>query len=303
VQAMVTLLSVHGCLSHRKIGQLFSDLYGYELNGGTTQAMVERSAAQMPLETLKAGLRRAGVAHFDETSLRVGGQLWWLHNASTKDLTYQFVHEKRGGAALTSEKSVWPEFGGIAVHDCWASYFGLGEMRHALCNAHIIRELTGLIENSQSQWAAQMKELLLSLYQHSDCGHGVIAEMRAAEAGYRAILRSGEEEEPPPQRTHAKGKLKRTKGRNLLERLSKYQEEVLRFAKIAEVPFTNNQAERDIRPVKVKQKVSGGFRAHSGAESYTRIYSFISTLRKLKRQVFSELRCVIEGRPFVLSQT
>jgi transposase len=127
--------------------------------------------------------------------------------------------------------------------------------------------------------------------------------MGAFEASYQAILRAGEEEEPPPQRTHATGKLKRSKGRNLLERLSQHQEAALRFAKVAEAPFTNNQADRDIRPVKVKQKVSGGFRAPSGAESYTRIYSFISTLRKLKRQVFQELLSAIEGHPFVLSPT
>lgn len=132
VQAMVTLLSVHGCLSHRKIGRLFSDLYGYELNAATTQAMVARSAAQMPLKTRTAGLRAAGAAHFAETSLRVGGRLWWLHNASAKDLTYQFVHEQRGRAALASDKSILPEFGGLAVHDCWTSYFAFGELIHAL---------------------------------------------------------------------------------------------------------------------------------------------------------------------------
>jgi transposase len=116
-------------------------------------------------------------------------------------------------------------------------------------------------------------------------------------------LRAGEAQEAAATKPQARGKWKRSRGRNLLERLRKYQEGVLMFAKLEGVPFTNNQAERDIRPVKVKQKVSGGFRASSGTESYTRIYSFLSTMGKMKRQVFQELRSVIEGRPFVLFQT
>lgn len=303
VQAMVTLLSVQGCLSHRKIGQLFGDLYGYELNEATTQAMLNRSADKMPVEEIKAALIESAVVNLDETGIREGGKLKWLHNTSTAELTYQFVHQKRGRGALQSELSILPEFKGVGVHDCWASYFGFGEMQHAICNAHILRELTGIIETGESKWGLQMKELLLEMYEKSEYGKGVIKEIGEYEKSYAAIIRAGEKEEPAAKKTHPKGKWKRTKGRNLLARLSQYADSVLRFGKQAEVPFTNNQAERDIRPVKVKQKVSGGFRSASGSRSYTRIYSFISTMRKMKRQVFQELRSVIEGKPFVLFQT
>lgn len=303
VQAMVSLLSVHGCLSHRKIGQLFGDLYGYELNEATTQEMGNRSAEKMPMAEIKAAIIESAVVNFDETGIRENGKLKWLHNASTALLTYQFVHQKRGGEAMESPLSILVEFKGVGVHDCWASYFGFSEMQHAICNAHILRELTGIIEMGESKWGLEMKELLLEMYEKSDKGKGVIEEIGAYEKRYEAIIRAGEEEEPAPKKSNARGRWKRTKGRNLLERLSKNADSVLLFSKQEEVPFTNNQAERDIRPVKVKQKVSGGFRSESGSRSYTQIYSFISTMRKMNRQVFQELRSVIEGKPFVLFQT
>lgn len=148
-----------------------------------------------------------------------------------------------------------------------------------------------------------MKELLMAMYRKSDYGKGIIAEIGKYEKSYDEILRVGETEEPPPERVKAKGKLKRTKGRNLLERLRKYKEAVLRFAKEEEVPFTNNQAERDLRPTKIKQKMNGGFRAESGTQSYCRINSVISTLRKQSRQVFQELLSLIQGKRFELFHT
>lgn len=303
VQTLVTLLSVQGCLSFRKIGQLFADLYGYELNEATAQEMLKRTAERLPMAALKAGVEAAPVVPFDETGSKENGRLKWLHNASTEHWTYQFVHEKRGQEALTDEASVLPHFQGVAVHDCWGSYFGFAALKHAVCNAHIVRELTGIIENNQSKWGADMKELLLEMYRKSDFGQGIIEECAAFEQRYDEILAQAEKEEPAPTRVHLKGKLKRTKGRNLLERLRKHQAAVLRFAQEADVPFTNNQAERDLRPTKIKQKMNGGFRAASGTENYCRIQSFISTLRKQGRQVFQELLSVIRGRPFEIYLT
>ncbi len=196
-----------------------------------------------------------------------------------------------------------PNFSGVAVHDYWGSYFGFAEMKHAVCNAHIVRELHGIIENNKSKWGGAMKELLLEMYVKSDYGQGISAETGAFEQRYEEILSSGEKEEPPPVRVNLKGKLKRTKGRNLLERLRKYKEAVLRFAHEKEVPFTNNQAERDLRPAKIKQKMNGGFRAESGTGSYCRVHSFISSLRKQNRPVFQELLSLIRGKPFALFQS
>lgn len=303
VQALVALLSVQGCLSHRKIGQLFADLYGYTINEATTQEMLKRTAEQMPMAEIKAGLLASPVVHFDETGIREGGKLKWLHSASSSLLTYQFVHPIRGAVAMKSAESILCDFEGIAVHDCWGSYFVFCESRHAICNAHILRELTGIIETSGCKWGTRMKRLLMEMYKKSDRGKGVVEGVEKYEKRYEAILRAGEAEEEPAIKPQARGKWKRSRGRNLLERLRKYKEGVLLFAKLEAVAFTNNQAERDIRPVKVKQKVSGGFRASSGTQSYTRVYSFLSTMRKMKRQVFQELRSVIEGNPFILFQT
>jgi transposase len=303
VQALVALLSVHGCLSYGKIGQVFADIYGYELNEATAQKMVQKTSERMPMREIKAEIIAEQVVNFDETGLTENGKIKWLHNASTAKWTYQFVHEKRGKEAMTDAQSVLPEFRGVAVHDCWGSYFGFSELKHAICNAHILRELNGIIENSQSKWAIKMKELLLEMYRKSDFGKGIPEEIGKYQESYQAILEEAEKEEPPPKRVNMKGKLKRTKGRNLLERLRKHKESVLRFAVESEVPFTNNQAERDIRPTKIKQKMSGGFRSANGTQSYCRIQSFISSLRKQSRQVFQELLSVIQGNHFEVFQT
>ena len=303
VQALVAMLSVHGCLSFGKIGQLFADIYGYELNEATAQLMVKRTSEVMPIEEIKAEIQKSKVVNFDETGIRENGKLKWLHNASTASWTYQYVHAKRGAGAMRDESSVLPNFKGVAMHDCWESYFGFEGLKHALCNAHLLRELTGIIETSESKWAVEMKALLLEMYVESDNGKGVIGGFRKFEKSYERILAEAEAEEPPPKREHQKGKLKRTKGRNLLERMRKHQASVLRFAVEEEVPFTNNQAERDIRPMKIKQKMNGGFRAENGSQSYCRINSLISSLRKQSRQVFQELVSVIKGNPFEIFQT
>jgi transposase len=303
VQAFVALLSVHGCLPFRKIGQLFADIYGYQLNEATAQEMLKRTSEIMPMMAIKAGVSASKVVNFDETGIKENGKLKWLHNASTDKLTYQFVHRKRGGQALRDEMSVLPNFKGVAVHDCWGSYFSFSAMKHAVCGAHILRELNAIIETGESKWSVAMKQLLMRMYRKSDFGKAIITNISRYEKSYDEILRQAEEEEPLPEKRTGRGKMKRTKGRNLLERLKKHKEAVLRFATEKEVPFTNNQAERDIRPAKIKQKMNGGFRAASGTQSYCRINSFISSLRKQSRQVFQELLSVIEGKRFEIYQT
>lgn len=303
VQALVSLLSVQGCLSFGKISHLFSDLYGYELNESTAQMMVQRTSGLMPIEEIKAEIRKSDVVNFDETGIRENARLKWLHSASTKEWTYQFVHAKRGRAALESEQSIMSGFKGVAVHDCWESYFHFSEMKHSLCNAHLLRELTAVMETSKVKWAVKMRRVLEKLYLASDYGKGVVTDFAKYERSYERILREAEGEEPLPEKRNPRGKFKRSKGRNLFERLKKHKESVLRFAVEKEVPFTNNQAERDIRGVKVKQKTSGGFRSESGTESYCRINSFVSSLRKQGRKVFQELVSIIEGKPFEIFQT
>jgi transposase len=286
VRTLATLLSIDHKMPLEQISQLFEDLYGYDLNSGTVLDTLERGYAQAaPLEAATmARLREADVVHFDETGIRVAGQLYWLHTASTSDRTHLFVHKQRGQEALASTASILKDFTGTAVHDCWASYFKFTDARHVLCGAHLLRELNGLKADG-SQWAEAMHEFLLDLYKKPR----PIAAVDEVQKPYQTILEQAEQEEPPP-RPSPRGKPKQTPGRNLLDRLRTHQDGVLAFALEAGVPFTNNQAERDLRPSKVKLKVSGDFRTVEGARVYARIQAVISTFRKQGESVFARLR-------------
>ena len=286
VRALVTLLSIDHKMPLEQISQLVEDLYGYDLNSGTILDALERGYAHAaPLEAAtRARLREADVVHFDETGIRVAGRLYWLHTASTRDSTHLFVHKKRGQEALTSATSVLNDFTGIAVHDCWTPYFKFTKARHVLCGAHLLRELHGLKEDGRL-WAAAMHKFLLDRHKMPR----PITAVAEVQKPYQTILEQADQEEPPP-RPSPRGKPKQTPGRNLLDRLRTHQDGVLAFALEAGVPFTNNQAERDLRPSKVKLKVSGGFRTVEGAQIYARIQAVISTFRKQGQGVFGRLR-------------
>nr|WP_133513136.1 transposase [Candidatus Thiosymbion oneisti] len=226
---------------------------GYDLNSGTVLDMLERGYEQTaPLEeATKEGFKGAEVVHFDETGIHVAGKLYWLHTASTGERTHLFVHEKRGEEALASAPSVLKDFQGKAVHDCLAAYFKFDVLLHVLCGAHLLRALKGLIEDGRV-WAKDMHEFLLDLYNRPH-PMGAADEIRQH---YRIILEQADQEEPPPIKGQ-RGRPKQSPGRNLLDRLRTYHDGVLAFARQAGVPFTNNQAERDLRPAKVKLKVKG----------------------------------------------
>lgn len=301
VRALVTKLSVDHKMPLGQISTLFSDLYGYNLNSKTTERALELGyELSARLEAgVKEALEKAKVGHFDETGLRVAGKLHWMHTAGNKDYTYLFIHAKRGKKALLSEQSILKDFSVYAIHDSLASYFGFTDAQLGLCNAHILRELQALIDEN-SQWAKEMYALLLEL-------HAELPNLRltgdAAEIlrqRYRKILQHADVEEPPPKKKAGKGRPKNTAGRNLLRRLSKHEEAVLAFAFVEGVPFTNNLAERDLRPAKVKQKVSGGFRTVQGANVYARLQAIISTARKQDRNVFAFLRDLFAYQPVTL---
>jgi transposase len=299
VRALVVKLSVDHRMPLEQIGCLFSDLYGYELNSETVEKALEEGyelAASLEAET-KEQLKRAKVAHFDETGVRVGGRLQWLHTASNTLYTHLFVHEKRGEQALRSDASVLNDFTGRAIHDHLAAYYTFTQAEHGACNAHILRELQGLIEDG-SAWAAAMHSFLLELYRQALPLRGEAATR--AQQRYRQILSQAELEEPPPEPRVGRGRPKSTPGRNLLRRLTEHEDAVLAFALVEGVPFTNNQAERDLRPAKVKQKVSGCFRTDRGAKVYARLQALISTCRKQERNVFVILRNLFAHQPISL---
>lgn len=296
VRALITKLSVEHKMPLEQISSWLEDLYGYEVNSATIESILARGynlAEAIESQSL-ASLHEAATVHFDETGVRVEGQLQWLHTASTETHTHWFIHKKRGGEALNSEASVLKDFTGTAVHDCWSPYFNFEDARQVLCGAHLWRELAGLQENG-SLWAGEMHEFRLDLYRMP---RPILAQDEVRKH-YHLLLEQAQSEEPPPQ-PGKRGKPKQSPGRNRLDRLRKHEAGVLAFALDWGVPFTNNQAERDLRPAKVKQKVSGCFRTQRGARVYARLQATVSTFRKQRLNVFATLRDLFARRPVVL---
>ncbi len=299
VKTLVTLLNNKFYLSWQRIRELFGDLYGYHINDGTQQRILNKAYGYLeePEDQIKQAVLESEIAYADETGARVNGKLKWLHGFTTEFYTYMFCHDKRGSLAINSEQSVLPQYTGTLIHDCFSSYFKLKDCAHGLCNAHIVRELQGLIE-SDAEWAAQMQDLLLAL--NEKVGNGY--QMKKGNyfwKKYDKICELADNYEPPPIKSK-RGRPKKTKGRNLFDRLTKYKEYVLNFALRPGIPFTNNQAERDIRPVKIKMKNAGCFRTQTGMDIYCRTHGFLSTMRKMNRNVFNELFNLFEGNSFRL---
>jgi transposase len=297
VRALATLLSVKCQLSHENISGLFEDLFGQGINPSTIQTALEQAyQSSAPLvENIKKHLLSSAVINGDETGIRIHKNRRWLHVLSNSDWTYLYVHLNRGRKAIQEQVPQLYAYQGVLVHDCWASYWSVKSALHSLCNPHILRELTALIEQG-SNWAGQMHRLLMRLYYkyiEEEYIHKRSYEWRQ----YKQICRLALAEEPKPIK-NARGKPKKSKGRNLVDRLINYQEEVLRFALEKGVPFSNNQAERDLRPAKGKMKIAGCFRTWDGAHRYARLQSLFSTWKKQGYHIFKELKAVLSGHAF-----
>jgi transposase len=293
LSALSSLLNVEYRVGFLKLAQLWTDLTGYSYNPASGCGANERLYEQLaPVEAhIKARIAQAPLTHHDETGIRVEGKLHWLHVTCSGLWTYLFVHAKRGKLALESAQSVFTSCLGWTVHDCWASYFTAGKGRHSLCGAHLLRELTALTEGG-SVWAKALHSLLIELYEASR--EGPVKNRADWESRYQHLCQAGYAQEAPPQ-LNRRGRPTQSKGRNLLDRLVAHQQAVLAFGFEEGVPFTNNQAERDLRAVKVKHRVSNGFRTESGAAHYARIAGFISTMRKNKLNVLEQLTNVRSG--------
>ncbi len=302
VKAFTVMLNNGYKIPFKKIQLLFSDMFGYPINESTVYRINQICYEKLEKSEniIKEKVAQSKTVHADETGIRVAGKLAWLHTATTENYTYLFTHHKRGKEALNSNKSVLSNIHGWLVHDCWSSYFSYNNLKHATCGAHILRELQGLIENNNSKWAKVFKLFLLNLYQMPI--EKRIEQKQVILSRFDSICNIAQKAEPPPIRVSKRGRAKRTKGRNLLERLIKYKPAVLAFAFNQEVPFTNNLAERDIRPAKVKQKISNGFRTFNGSEIYARIEGFISTARKNEKNIFSELCNTFENKTFLIQE-
>jgi transposase len=232
---------------------------------------------------VKNELATSDLAHADETGINIGGKRHWLHCVSNDCWTLYYPHGKRGTDAM-NDMGILSRFKGILCHDHWKPYYKI-DCTHALCNAHHLRELTRAWEQDGQQWAQEMKNLLELINRKVNHAGGALDAQESEEyrLKYRAILKQGEIECPEPIRPKKKGKrgrIKRSKSRNLLERLRDYEQDALRFMYNELVPFSNNLGENDIRMTKVQQKISGCFRSIDGARIFCRVRSFLSTCRK-----------------------
>lgn len=289
IKALSVILNNEYRLPLEKTESLLADLYRCSFSQSLVMSANRECYEKIePSEKqIKAAILKSETVNFDETGMRIEGKLNWLHVASNKLWTYLFVHPKRGKVALESEKSVIKDFTNWAVHDCWESYFRFEGCRHILCNAHLLRELESLKEQG-SEWGKKMQDFIFEMYEGTEKGEKVMTKREDWKARYEQICEIGEVEEPPPEKGK-RGRAKNSRGRNLLNRLKKHQTSIMEYAFTAEVPFTNNQAERDIRCVKIKQKISNSFRSQKGAAHYARIQGFVSTVRKHKMKVFQEI--------------
>ena len=285
VRATAVYLNVQQLIPEDRVAQAMSDLFGAGLLcPASVVAWGERLAGRLtPVAAQIAALAaRAPVRHLDETGFRIGGVTQWLHTVSTSALTSYRVSARRGALPEGLE-------GGVIVHDHFKSYYTLPQVAHALCNAHHLRELKALIDIEKEPWAWQMRDLLLEANQAVREAVGLgqsalpIPVLRGLIKRYNAIVRRGlafhRRQEPLPK-TGARGGGPRRPGDNLVRRLHEFKSDVLRFVYDFAVPFTNNQAEQDLRMMKVKMKISGGFRTMAGAQTFARLRSVISTARK-----------------------
>ncbi|HIC78175.1 MAG TPA: IS66 family transposase [Sulfurovum sp.] len=243
-------------------------------------------------------LNGSSLVHADETGINIKGKRYWLHCASNSLWTHFFPHPKRGADAM-NDIGILPTFNGTLCHDHWKPYYKY-DCTHALCNAHHLRELTRAWEQDNQSWAKKLIELLEEINRAVNGAGGKLesVESQKYRLRYREILKEAEKESPPPDESKRKGKrgrLKRTKSRNLLERLQNFEDDVLRFMDNEIVPFTNNLGENDIRMTKVQQKISGCFRSEEGANFFCRIRSYISSCRKQDIRSTTALALLFKG--------
>lgn len=298
IRALGVYLCVFQHLPYDRAAQALCDLAGATVSTGTLSEWVARAAAGLTEfdERLRELLVAAEVAHFDETGARIAGRLGWVHSASTDTLTRYTAHARRGSEAIDAA-GVLPGFEGVAVHDGWAPYRNYPGCEHGLCNIHHLRELQAAAEAGRL-WPLAMSCLLLDskdlVERARGAGQGSLNERALAELAdsYQTIIEMGHEEHPP-----AAGR--RTKAHNLLLRLERYEPDVLRFAHDFRVPFGNNQAEQDIRMVKLQQKISGCWRTRHGAERFLALRSYISTARKNGLKALDALGALAAGEPWL----
>jgi transposase len=285
LKANAVYMSQHQLIPYDRIRDHFQDQMHIPVSTGSVfnfnKEAYERLASFE--QWAKTQLARSDLLHADETGINIGGKRQWLHCASNASLTWFYPHAKRGTEAM-DEMGILPFFKGVLCHDHWKPYYRY-DCIHALCNAHHLRELERAWEQDHQQWAREMQALLIEISKAVADAGGCLSPDKADQwrRRYRKLLEKADIECPPPdenQRKSKRGRLKRSKARNLLERLRDFEPDVLRFMEVESIPFTNNQGENDLRMTKVQQKISGCFRSMEGAKIFCRVRSYLSTCRK-----------------------
>ena len=287
-----------------RTAEIILDLYQQPISQGTI-VTANRAIAQKVKKTnqrIKNFLATTDDAvGFDETGVRIGGKLKWLHSASHKQATNYEIHAKRGSAAMDAI-GILPKRTGWSIHDFWKPYLKYEHAQHGLCNAHHLRELIFISERTQQAWVTDMIDLLLKIKQQVE--NAIAADQVSFptnqitffENRYDQIVTHGLAMNPPPERPPGKrGRIKQSRAKNMLDRLQQHKGKVLAFMYDFKVPFDNNLAERDIRMLKVQQKISGCFRSADGAHAFCAIRSYISTIRKQGLSVWLALKSLFSG--------
>lgn len=307
LQAQASYFNNYHFIPLARTEELLTDLYGH----GPSEPVVLEANLRLAenikpsLQSIQQQLQQAPVAHFDESGLRVEKQLHWLHVASTEQLTHYHVHRRRWQEGMKAG-GILPVFKGQAIHDHLPAYLHFDACQHNFCNAHHLRELKFIEEQYQQPWAVKMAELLVTIKAEVAATPAPALSLSPErltfyEAAYDKLIAEGLQanqrtEEPPPKK---RGRPKQSPPQNLLDRLQEHKSGVLAFMYDFRIPFDNNLAERDVRMIKVKQKVSGSFRTKSGADTFCEIRSYISTVRKQGHNVMDALYNAFRGEPFI----
>lgn len=307
VRALAVYLGVGQHLPVERAAELLAHALGASVSAGTLAGLLGEAALGLGgfAERVREQLRAAPVAHFDETGARVAGRLRWVHSASTALLSWFAVHPRRGVVAMDAV-GVLPGFAGVAVHDCWSPYWRYGKATHALCAAHLLRELDAIVDEPGQGWAGELAEWFsmacVAAARARDTGAGRLdpAALAGLLGRYEAILATGRAANPPvPRPPGGRRRPKRSPAVCLLDRLDTHRDEVCRFVADLRVPPTNNLAERDIRMVKLQQKISGCWRTLDGAQAFLTVRSYVATARKHGVNPLVALRRLFEGDPWM----
>jgi len=310
IKVAANYIKYHQHIPYARACELLSDLFGAGISQGTLANMFSECASllETPLEQIKKQITESLVLHLDETGMRVENKGHWMHTASTQTATYYHIHDRRGTVAI-DENGILPSFTGCAVHDHLKAYLTY-DCDHALCNAHHLRELIFVLEQYDQTWAQEMIDCLLKIKDTVDQTYPIAKQLspqqiKEFEDLYQQALTKGYAQNPlpPPPKNKKKkpGRTAKTKPRNLLERLDEFRDQTLAFMYDFQVPFDNNLAERDLRMIKVQQKISGTFRTMNGAKIFSSIRSYLSTARKNGIGAFDALQALYAGHPFIPS--